>query len=64
MYVRTSYEYYLERVDKYFKALLAQVSHLQFYTENGAKGGPIIMVQVNHWLFMKIRGLGQLKVSL
>ncbi len=47
MYVRSSYEHYTERVDKFFKALLAKVSHLQFYTESGAKGGPIIMVQVS-----------------
>ena len=46
MFVRTSYEYFTDRVDKYFKALLAQVSHLQFYTQNGSKGGPIVMVQV------------------
>lgn len=47
MFVRSSYEYYTDRVEKYFKALLAKVSHLQFYRENGAKGGPIIMAQVS-----------------
>lgn len=47
MFVRTSYEYFTDRVDKYFKQLLAQVGDLQFFTENGAKGGPIIMTQAS-----------------
>ena len=57
MYVRSSYEHYTERVDKFFKALLAKVSHLQFYTGSGAKGGPIIMVQVSDQLSVVVLGI-------
>lgn len=46
MFVRTSYEKYEERVNVFFQQVLSRVKDLQFYTNDGIKGGPIIAVQV------------------
>ena len=46
MFVRTSFEPYQSRAALYLQQVISRVKNLQFYTENGAKGGPIIMVQV------------------
>jgi len=48
MYVRSSYGPYQERAEIYLQQVIAQVKHLQFYTESGASGGPIIMTQIEN----------------
>ena len=47
MYFRSSFEPYQARAELYLNQVLSRVKDLQFYTENGVKGGPIIMVQVS-----------------
>ena len=46
MFVRTSQEVYLDKARQFMAKVVEQVKDLQFYTANGAKGGPIIMTQV------------------
>jgi hypothetical protein len=46
MFVRTSHEVYLEKASQFISTVVSKVKDLQFYTENGQKGGPIIMAQV------------------
>ena len=46
MFVRTSQEVYLDKARQFLAKVVEQVKDLQFYTANGAKGGPIIMTQV------------------
>ena len=48
MFVRTTHEAYQSRAALYLQEVMARVKDLQFYTENGSKGGPIIMVQVTY----------------
>ena len=63
LHVSSSYERYEERAKIYLQQVIAQVKHLQFYTEvfllwesntilafpqNGSLGGPIIMTQIEN----------------
>ena len=45
MFPRTSDDAYSDYVEEYLSELLSRVRDLQFYTESGSKGGPIIMAQ-------------------
>ena len=47
MFVRTTHEAYLEKASQFIQTVVEKVKDLQFYTANGAKGGPIIMTQVS-----------------
>ncbi len=40
--VRSSHPFFKARASKYLKELLARVKHLQFFTQNGPRGGPVI----------------------
>ena len=51
MFVRTSFEPYQARAEIYLKEVIDVVRDYQFYTENGQRGGPIIMSQVNSFAF-------------
>ena len=46
MFVRTTHDVYQQRVEIYLKEVIAQIQDLQYFTETGPIGGPIIMVQV------------------
>jgi len=48
MFFRSSYERYEERAQIILQQVVAQVRHLQFYTESGSRGGPIIMTQIEN----------------
>jgi len=48
MYVRTSFGPYQERAEIILQQVISQVVHLQYHTENGPSGGPIIMTQIEN----------------
>jgi len=48
MFLRTSFEGYTDYVDDYLSQLLPLVVDLQFYTNNGQTGGPVIMAQIEN----------------
>lgn len=53
MFVRTSFDVYQERAEIFLSELIAQVKDLQFYTQSGSTGGPIIMAQVRQSSMVK-----------
>jgi len=48
MFFRTSYGPYQDRAEIYLQQVISQVKHLQFITENGETGGPLIMTQIEN----------------
>jgi len=46
MWIRTLYQPFITPALAYLNEVISRVKDLQFYTENGNRGGPIIMVQV------------------
>ncbi len=46
MFPRTSDRAYTAYAEAYLRQVFDQVRDLQFYTTDGSKGGPIIMLQV------------------
>ena len=48
MFFRTSFAPYQERAEIILHEVISRVKHLQFFTENGSKGGPIIMTQIEN----------------
>jgi len=48
MFFRTSFAPYQERAEIILHEIISRVKHLQFYTESGSRGGPIIMTQIEN----------------
>jgi len=48
MFFRTSFAPYQERAEIILHEVISRVKHLQFYTESGSRGGPIIMAQIEN----------------
>jgi len=48
MFFRTSFAPYQERAEIILHEVISRVKHLQFFTDNGSKGGPIIMTQIEN----------------
>merc|ERR1719402_1786228 len=48
MFFRSSYAPYQERAELFLHQLISRVADLQFFTQSGARGGPIIMVQIEN----------------
>lgn len=48
MFFRSSFAPYEERAEIFLEKILDQVRDFQFYTEEGARGGPIIMTQIEN----------------
>merc|ERR1712179_320183 len=48
MFLRSSFAPYEERAEIILHEIISRVRHLQFFTENGSKGGPIIMTQIEN----------------
>jgi len=46
MWIRTLYQPFINPALAYRNEVISRIKDLQFYTENGERGGPIIMVQV------------------
>jgi len=48
MFFRSSFQPYEERAEIILTQVINQVRHLQFWTEDGERGGPIIMTQIEN----------------
>ena len=48
MFLRSSFAPYQERAEIILHEIISRVKHLQFFTESGSKGGPIIMTQIEN----------------
>jgi len=48
MFFRSSFGPYQERAEIILHEVISRVKHLQFFTESGSKGGPLIMTQIEN----------------